>query len=81
MEFGQSYYLFFLLLLPILILWYIKKGQHQEATVRFSNLDLIPKSVIRNGKMKNMLFIYGRLTIITLIILALSRPRLSDTIR
>ena len=81
MEFGQPYYLFFLLLLPILILWYIKKGQHQEATVRFSNLDLIPKSVIRNGKMKNMLFIYGRLTIITLIILALSRPRLSDTIR
>ena len=81
MEFGQPYYLFFLLLLPILILWYYKKGQHQEATVRFSNLDLIPNSVIRNGKMKNMVFILGRLAIISLIILALSRPRLSDTIR
>ena len=81
MEFGQPYYLFFLLLLPILILWYYKKGQHQEATVRFSNLDLIPNSVIRNGKMKNMVLILGRLAIISLIILALSRPRLSDTIR
>ena len=81
MEFGQPYYLFFLLLLPILILWYYKKGQHQEATVRFSNLDLIPNSVIRNGKMKNMVFILGRLVIISLIILALARPRLSDTIR
>ena len=81
MEFGQPYYLFFLLLLPILILWYYKKGQHQEATVRFSNLDLIPNSVIRNGKMKNMVFILGRLAIILLIILALARPRLSDTIR
>ena len=81
MEFGQPYYLFFLLLLPILILWYYKKGQHQEATVRFSNLDLIPNSVIRNGKMKNMVFILGRLAIISLIILALARPRLSDTIR
>ena len=81
MEFGQPYYLFFLLLLPILIFWYYKKGQHQEATVRFSNLDLIPNSVIRNGKMKNMVFILGRLAIILLIILALARPRLSDTIR
>ena len=81
MEFGQPYYLFIFLLLPILILWYYKKGQHQEATVRFSNLDLIPNSVIRNGKMKNMVFILGRLVIILLIILALARPRLSDTIR
>ena len=81
MEFGQPYYLFFLLLLPILILWYYKKGQHQEATVRFSNLDLIPNSVIRNGKMKNMVFILGRLAIILLIILALARPRLSETSR
>ena len=81
MEFGQPYYLFFLLLLPILILWYYKKGQYQEATVRFSNLDLIPNSVIHNGKMKNMVFILGRLAIISLIILALARPRLSDTIR
>ena len=81
MEFGQPYYLFFLLLLPILILWYYKRGQHQEATVRFSNLDLIPNSVIHNGKMKNMVFILGRLAIISLIIIALARPRLSDTIR
>ena len=81
MEFGQPYYLFFLLLPPILILWYYKKGQHQEATVRFSNLDLIPNSVIRNGKMKNMVFILGRLAIISLIILALARPRLSETSR
>ena len=81
MEFGQPYYLFFLLLPPILIFWYYKKGQHQEATVRFSNLDLIPNSVIRNGKMKNMVFILGRLAIILLIILALARPRLSETSR
>ena len=81
MEFGQPYYLFFLILLPILILWYFKKGQHQEATVRFSNLDLIPESVIRNGKMKSLFFIFGRLAIILLVILALARPRLSETIR
>ncbi len=81
MEFGQPYYLLLILILPLLVLWYFKKGQNQEATIRFSNLELISKSVIRNGKMKNMFFIIGRLFIMILIIFALARPRLSDTIR
>ena len=81
MEFGQPYYLLLILILPLLVLWYFKKGQNQEATIRFSNLDLISKSVIRNGKMKNIFFIIGRLFIMLLIIFALARPRLSDTIR
>ena len=81
MEFGQPYYLFLLLLLPILILWYFKHGQNQEATIRYSNIDLIPKSVIRSGRMKNLVFILGRIVIMLLIILALARPRLTDTIR
>ena len=81
MEFGQPYYLLLILILPLLVLWYFKKGQNQEATIRFSNLELISESVIRNGKMKNMFFIIGRLFIMLLIIFALARPRLSDTIR
>ena len=81
MEFGQPYYLLLILILPLLVLWYFKKGQNQEATIRFSNIDLISESVIRNGKMKNMFFIIGRLFIMLLIIFALARPRLSDTIR
>ncbi|SVD84461.1 uncharacterized protein METZ01_LOCUS437315, partial [marine metagenome] len=80
MEFGQPYFLLLLLILPILTLWYIKKGHALEATVRFSNLDLIPKNVIRNGQIRNILFVIGRLLIMFLIILALARPRLSDTI-
>ena len=81
MEFGQPYYLMLLLLLPILILWYFKQGPNQEATIRYSNLDLIPESVIRSGRMKNLVFILGRIAIMLLIILALARPRISDTIR
>ena len=81
MEFGQPYYLFLLLLLPMLILWYFKQGKNQEATIRYSNIDLIPKSVIRSGRMKNLVFIIGRIVIMLLIILALARPRISDTIR
>ena len=81
MEFGQPYYLILLFLLPLLVLWYFKRGQNQEATIRYSNLDLIPKSVIRSGRMKNLVYILGRIAIMFLIILALARPRISDTIR
>jgi len=80
MEFGHPYFLFLLLILPILTLWYFKKGHSLEATIRFSNLDLIPESIIRNGQIRNIFFILGRLLIMLLIILALARPRLSDTI-
>ena len=56
MEFGQPYYLLLILLLPILLFWYIKYGQHQEATIRFSNLNLFPKDAIRDGEIKNIVF-------------------------
>ena len=81
MEFSEPYYLILLILLPLLLLWYLKKGKNQEATIRFSNLELIPEEVIQNGKMQNMFFILIRLFIILLIIIALSRPRIVNTIQ
>ena len=81
MEFAQPYYLFLLLLLPLLLLWYFKKGQNQEATLRFSNLDLFPEHIIKSGRMKNLIFIFSRIIIMMLIIMALARPRFVDTIQ
>ena len=49
--------------------------------MRFSTLEIIPKSVIRNGKMKNIFFISGKLFIMTLLIIALARPRLIDVVQ
>ena len=81
MEFAQPYYLFLLLILPLLLLWYFKKGQNQEATLRFSNLDLFPEHIIKSGRMKNLIFIFSRIIIMMLIIMALARPRFVDTIQ
>ena len=81
MEFAQPYYLFLLFLLPLLLLWYFKKGQNQEATLRFSNLDLFPEHIIKSGRMKNLIFIFSRIIIMMLIIMALARPRFVDTIQ
>ena len=81
MEFAQPYYLFLLLLLPLLLLWYFKKGQNQEATLRFSNLDLFPEHIIKSGRIKNLIFIFSRIIIMMLIIMALARPRFVDTVQ
>ena len=81
MEFAQPYYLFLLLLLPLLLLWYFKKGQNQEATLRFSNLDLFPEHIKKSGRMKNLIFIFSRIIIMMLIIMALARPRFVDTVQ
>ena len=58
MEFHDPNYLFLLICLPIFFLWYIKRGQAKEATLRFSNIDLIPQKVIKDGRIKNILFIF-----------------------
>ena len=81
MEFAQPYYLFLLFLLPLLLLWYFKKGQNQEATLRFSNLDLFPEHIKKSGRMKNLIFIFSRIIIMMLIIMALARPRFVDTVQ
>ena len=81
MEFAQPHYLFLLLLLPLLLLWYFKKGQNQEATLRFSNLDLFPEQIKKSGRMKNLIFIFSRIIIMMLIITALARPRFVDTVQ
>ena len=80
MEFAQPYYLLLILILPVLFIWYNKKGQYQEATLRYSNISIIPDKIIKNGRKINYLFINGRLLIILLIIIALAKPRLVNTV-
>ncbi|MDP6570413.1 MAG: VWA domain-containing protein [Candidatus Marinimicrobia bacterium] len=80
-EFAQPLYLILLFILPILAYWYAKKGVQKEATVRFSNLDLIPSDVLRIGRNKNRILIGSKLSIMLLIVLALARPRLADTVQ
>ena len=49
--------------------------------MRFSNLDLFPKDVIQSGRMKNLIFIFSRILIMMLIIIALARPRFVNTVQ
>ena len=50
MEFSHPYYLLGLVAMPIILLWYLKKGRHEEASIRYSNIEFIPKAAIRQGE-------------------------------
>ena len=52
MEFAHPYYLFGLVAMPIILFWYLKKGRHEEASIRYSNIDFIPEAAIRQGEWK-----------------------------
>ena len=81
MEFAYPQFLLLLILLPILIIWYFKKGYSLESTIRFSNLQLISENIINNGRILNRFFILYRLLFMALIIFALARPRITSTIQ
>lgn len=80
-EFEYPLILFSLLAIPALMYWYLKKGQHQEGTMRYSDISLIPKEALQRGRIKQRLLLVIKILIITLILTALSRPRLSNTIK
>lgn len=79
MEFGQPSILLLLILVPFLLFWYYKIGNKQEASIRFSNLDLIPNEVVQQSSRLHLIFIIVKIVVMLLIIIALARPRLIDS--
>jgi len=80
MEFAHPYYLLGLVGMPFLFFWYLKNGRHKEASIRYSNIEFIPNVAIQRGERRALGLILTKLIIITLMLFALARPRISDTI-
>ena len=81
MEFAQPYYLLLIFLLLILIFWYYYYGNLREASIRYSNIKIIPNDILLDGKRKNNFLISLRFLIMILIIIALARPRKIDSLK
>ena len=79
-EFQYPLILFGLLIVPLLILWYYYFGKHKEGVMRYSDISLIPDIFIKRAKNKVKLVIFIKIIIILFIIVALSRPRMTDMI-
>jgi len=74
-EFAQAYFLYLLLIIPVLIVWYWFKHNKRKADIQFSSTE-----VFENTKKSVKQYLYHslfvlRLLIITLLIIAFARPQ------
>ena len=80
-SFGNPYYLFLLIIIPIIYICNKKFAENNEGTIQISSAKLFSKKIKRKGLIrKNILFIFQYLTLL-LIIIALSKPRIIDSLK
>ena len=81
LSFGNPYYLFLLIIIPIIYICNKKFAENNEGTVQISSAKLFSKKIKRKGLIrKNILLFFQYLTLL-LIIIALSKPRIIDSLK
>lgn len=78
--FEHSWVLLGLLIIPAFFWWKKRGGHLNEGTMRVSSISLIPESFRKRGNTKILLIYVLKTITITLIILALARPRVVESI-
>lgn len=78
-EFASPYFLYGLIIIPLLIVWYIFRGRRQSAYIRFADTSFFSK-LPRSWRAycRHMLFVL-ELSAMTLLFIALARPQSSST--
>ena len=79
-NFQYPYFFLLFIVIFIILLWYNLKGYGNEAVLRFSDLKLIPENFLIRAKYKNRIVLWLKIIIISLIIIALARPRKTNII-
>lgn len=78
--FEQPWVLLGLLIIPAFFWWKKRGGHHNEGTMRVSSISLIPEPFRKRGNTKILLINVLKAITISLIILALARPRVVESI-
>lgn len=78
LELANPWLLLILLAVPLLAWYHVIRGRRNEGTIKFPALSYISPSMAKRGKRVNIVFRTGRLLIISLLVFALSGPRLVD---
>ncbi|MBA3674483.1 MAG: VWA domain-containing protein [Chitinophagaceae bacterium] len=73
-SFGQPYFFYLLILIPVLIIWRIVKGKSQQAAINISSVSGLQNISSWKNVFHNIPFIL-RLLALTCIIVALARPQ------
>ena len=77
-EFTHPWVLFSLVIVPLLIVWYLRWSHKREGSIRFSSLSLIRTVSALSGQHKVNFLNFLTLSIIFLLVLALARPRITS---
>ena len=81
LSFGNPYYLFLLIIIPTIYFWNKKFSENNEGTIQISSAKLFSEKIKRKGLIrKNILLIFQYVTLL-LIIVALSKPRIIDSLK
>lgn len=80
MLFQSPLYLVLLVLIPALVLWYVKSGRKNQGTLQISSEKYTSLKIRRSGSFKKNVILGLHLSIIFLIIVGLSRPQKIDKI-
>ena len=80
MLFQSPLYLVLLVLIPALVLWYVKSGRKNQGTLQISSEKYTSLKIRRSGSFKKNVILGLHLSIIFLIIIGLSRPQKIDKI-
>jgi len=79
--FADWEFLLLLIIIPLIVFWYRKKGQKLESTFRYSSVKSILEITGRSQNLKKNLLLGLKLIGIVLFIIALARPQKGNTIK
>ena len=79
--FEHPWVLLGLLIIPAYFLWQKRQGRTYEGTMRVSSFQLIPDAFRKRGNTKILFINILKVITVTLIILALARPRIVESIQ
>tara|TARA_B100001029_G_scaffold69672_1_gene56707 strand:+ start:169 stop:1134 length:966 start_codon:yes stop_codon:yes gene_type:complete len=74
MEFQHPSFLILLVIIPTLVIWYLRSGKDNEGAIRYSKY-FFSEQIIQSGKRKQNLIIALYIMIIIFVIFGISRPR------
>tara|TARA_S200000501_G_scaffold353209_1_gene372798 strand:+ start:48721 stop:49689 length:969 start_codon:yes stop_codon:yes gene_type:complete len=80
MDFQNPLFLILLIFIPILFFWYQRNRKVNEGLITYSSSIFFSKDIIKKGSQKSNILLLTHFIVLTLIILALSRPRLTNNL-
>ena len=79
--FGNPYYFLALIIIPVIYFWNKNFDEKKEGTIQISSAKLFSEKIKRKGLIRKNILLFFQYITLLLIIIALSRPRIIDSLK